>query len=132
MNDIKPIENKVVTKITTFGSKKNYIVIETVASFINYYNYINTPSYKTVVKNETQDTEIIPINYSFLDSPQVELIISQTKELILDGEKVSNITKEKIGELFSKEPDTYLKILEEIKNNSEEVDKGLKNKLKIF
>lgn len=128
-NSVDPIKEKAVSNITAYGTEKNKIEIETVASFINYFNYLNTPKYKTVISQigEQQSTELVPINYTFNDAPEIELIFRQTKLVVLDGERITNITKEHIQEILSKCPNlTFKQILNDIQNNSEFSDMGLK------
>lgn len=125
MLKVEPIKELNISNIKEFGSEKNKLIVETVASFINYYNFLNTPMYKLVKDEVTNKTEYIEINFKVEDNPIIELIFKQTLKVIINGEEISNFKKEDILEIFNKYPDLYEKIYLDIKDNSVGRDKGL-------
>ena len=113
---IEALEDGKVTQVVTFYNKTDSIVIETVASFWNMFNYVNTPTTKVRVLKEGAH-EILTINYTAETSPVIELIKSQTLKLILDG-KEKQVEIESILEFFSRNPDLFKKIFNSILENS--------------
>ena len=113
---IEALEDGKVTQVVTFSNKTDSIVIETVASFWNMFNYVNTPTTKVRVLKEGAH-EILTINYTAETSPVIELIKSQTLKLILDG-KEKQVEIESILEFFSRNPDLFKKIFNSILENS--------------
>lgn len=120
------IKNNKITEIKSYGNDKNKVVIETVATFINYYNYLNTPT-KTMLKAVDNALEIRDINYKFQDSPAVELIYSQCQKIVLDGVVKEEKTKEDLARFFNIYPYLFKEILEDIKENSSDSDNFLLN-----
>lgn len=118
------IKNNKITEIKSYGNDKNKVVIETVATFINYYNFLNTPT-KTIIKENDNKLEIRDINYKFQDSPAIELIYSQCQKLIIDGQIKEEKTKEDLAKFFNMFPECYKEILEDIKKNSRDSDNFL-------
>ena len=113
---IEALEDGKVTQVVTFSNKTDSIVIETVASFWNMFNYVNTPTTKVRVLKEGAH-EILTINYTAETSPVSEVIKSQTLKLILDG-KEKQVEIESILEFFSRNPDLFKKIFNSILENS--------------
>ncbi len=143
--EIKPIPSKVATNVVTYGDKaSNCIVVETVASFLNYYNFINTPRSKTKtwqedyvdmngVVQKRDITENIPINYGFNESPVVNLVFSQIIEIVIDGDKKTTKTKEDLAKFLNKYPNEFNKAYDDIINSiklnfNDGSDKGLQKK----
>ena len=113
---IEALEDGKVTQVVTFSNKTDSIVIETVASFWNMFNYVNTPTTKVRVLKEGAH-EILTINYTAETSPVSEVIKSQTLKLMLDG-KEKQVEIESILEFFSRNPDLFKKIFNSILENS--------------
>lgn len=104
-----PLSDKAITNIVTYGDRsRNCLIVETVASYYNFFNFINTPTSRTReykeeyvdyngIKKDRLITEHDYINYSFSDNPTVQLIFSQVKEIILNGEKRIPKSKEDLA-----------------------------------
>ncbi|WP_068449148.1 hypothetical protein [Caviibacter abscessus] len=122
--NIEPIPEGKVSEILTFSNGNDSITIETVASFRNFFNYLNTPTTKLrVLDNEIY--EYITINYRLEDSPAFELIKSQTIKIIIDNKQVSDVTLDSLVEFFSRNPQSFKQIIEKINTNSQGRGKGL-------
>ena len=81
--EITPIPELKVSEVLTFTDKKDKITVETVGSYRNLFNYINTPKYKTRYLDENT-YERININYRLEDNPEIELF-SEVLKKILDN-----------------------------------------------
>lgn len=138
---VEPLSNLVATNVATYGDNEDCIVVETVASFYNFFNFINTPKefvrkYKIKDPNNETDsdgkviekeiTEIITMNYKFNEDPFIELVFAQTIDIILDGKKQTTKSKTKLAEFLNKKPEEFQKVVTDILMNSKERGKGLK------
>ena len=107
-NDSPVIPEQKITDIRTYGSDKDYIVVELVGKYRNMWNYLTKPEVIRRIKEDSKDIEIIPIEYNFTESKEVEFLFSQLNEIFLDGvsTKVSieNLQKfsDRHGEILSK------------------------------
>ena len=84
-NESPAIPEQKITDIRTYGSDKDYIVVELVGKYRNMWNYLTKPEVIRRIKENSKDIEIIPIEYSFTESKEVEFLFSQLKEIFLDG-----------------------------------------------
>lgn len=125
---VMPLENKVTTNVVTYGDNADCIVVETVASFYNFFNFINTPKNFTrkYTEQEREITEIIPMNYKFNEDPFIELLFEQTIDIVLDGKKQTTKSKVKLAEFLNKKPEEFQNAINDILINSKERGKGLK------
>ena len=102
------IPEQKITDIRTYRSDKDYIVVELVGKYRNMWNYLTKPEVIRRIKEDSKDIEIIPIEYNFTESKEVEFLFSQLNEIFLDGvsTKVSmeNLQKfsDRHGEILSK------------------------------
>ena len=107
-NESPVIPEQKITDIRTYGSDKDYIVVELVGKYRNMWNYLTKPDVIRRIKEDSKDIEIIPIEYNFTESKEVEFLFSQLNEIFLDGvsTKVSmeNLQKfsDRHGEILSK------------------------------
>lgn len=107
-NESPEIPEQKITDIRTYGSDKDYIVVELVGKYRNMWNYLTKPEVIRRIKEDSKDIEIIPIEYNFTESKEVEFLFSQLNEIFLDGvsTKVSmeNLQKfsDRHGEILSK------------------------------
>ena len=84
-NESPVIPEQKITDIRTYGSDKDYIVVELVGKYRNMWNYLTKPEVIRRIKENSKDIEIIPIEYSFTESKEVEFLFSQLNEIFLDG-----------------------------------------------
>ena len=84
-NESPVIPEQKITDIRTYGSDKDYIVVELVGKYRNMWNYLTKPEKIRRIKEDIKDIEIIPIEYSFTESKEVEFLFSQLNEIFLDG-----------------------------------------------
>ena len=98
-NESPVIPEQKITDIRTYGSDKDYIVVELVGKYRNMWNYFTKPEVIRRIKEDSKDIEIIPIEYSFTESKEVEFLFSQLNEIFLDGVNtvVSIVTGKQIG-----------------------------------
>ena len=107
-NESPVIPEQKIKDIRTYGSDKDYIVVELVGKYRNMWNYLTKPEVIRRIKEDSKDIEIIPIEYNFTESKEVEFLFSQLNEIFLDGvsTKVSmeNLQKfsDRHGEILSK------------------------------
>ena len=107
-NESPVIPEQKITDIRTYGSDKDYIVVELVGKYRNMWNYLTKPEVIRRIKEDSKDIEIITIEYNFTESKEVEFLFSQLNEIFLDGvsTKVSmeNLQKfsDRHGEILSK------------------------------
>ena len=107
-NESPVIPEQKITDIRTYGSDKDYIVVELVGKYRNMWNYLTKSEVIRRIKEDSKDIEIIPIEYNFTESKEVEFLFSQLNEIFLDGvsTKVSmeNLQKfsDRHGEILSK------------------------------
>lgn len=131
MEDVKKIEailEKRVTNIIEFGKDGNMVVVETVGRFRNLMNLIHKPRVKEryieekYIDREGKEQkreikEIQNIYYPFEESPEFELILSQTQKIILENKEVDT-TANNLIKFFDREPQMYQKIQRAIMDNS--------------
>ena len=84
-NESPVIPEQKITDIRTYESDKDYIVVELVGKYRNMWNYLTKPEVIRRIKENSKDIEIIPIEYSFTESKEVEFLFSQLNEIFLDG-----------------------------------------------
>lgn len=110
IDKIEKIKEGETTKVVSFGSKDNILVVETVASFINMMNYINTTS--TIIRFTDGAVEQLPNYFEFDKSREYRLVYSQVIKIILDGKEV-----EKTDKNFQRVLDLEKNIFHEILSN---------------
>ena len=107
-NESPVIPEQQITNIKTYGTKTDKLVVELVGKYRNIWNYLTKPDVIRRIKENSKDIEIIPIEYKFTESKEVEFLFSQLNEIFLDGvsTKVSmeNLQKfsDRHGEILSK------------------------------
>ena len=107
-NESPVIPEQKITDIRTYGSDKDYIVVELVGKYRNMWNYLTKPEVIRRIKEDSKDIEIIPIEYNFTESKEVEFLFSQLNEIFLDGVStivsMENLQKfsDRHGEILSK------------------------------
>ena len=111
--EITPIPELKVSEVLTFTDKKDKITVETVGSYRNLFNYINTPKYKTRYLYER-----ININYRLEDNPEIELLKMQTISIVIDDKEIKDITLDSIVEFFGRNPQLFSEVLKKILDNS--------------
>ena len=122
-NESPVIPEQKITDIRTYGSDKDYIVVELVGKYRNMWNYFTKPEVIRRIKEDSKDIEIIPIEYSFTESKEVEFLFSQLNEIFLDGVNtevsMENLQKfsDRHGEILNKA------ILELMKENMVQLKK---------
>ena len=122
-NESPVIPEQKITDIRTYGSDKDYIVVELVGKYRNMWNYLTKPEVIRRIKEDSKDIEIIPIEYSFTESKEVEFLFSQLNEIFLDGVNtevsMENLQKfsDRHGEILNKA------ILELMKENMVQLKK---------
>lgn len=84
-NESPVIPEQKITDIRTYGSDKDYIVVELVGKYRNMWNYLTKPEVIRRIKEGSKDIEVIPIEYSFTESKETEFLFSQINEIFLDG-----------------------------------------------
>ena len=115
--EISPIPELKVSEVLTFTDKKDKITVETVGSYRNLFNYINTPKYKTRYLDENT-YERININYRLEDNPEIELLKMQTISIVIDDKEIKDITLDSIVEFFGRNPQLFSEVLKKILDNS--------------
>ena len=83
--DSKAIPEGKVTNVKTYGSEKDYIVVELVGKYRNMWNYLKKHTHIQRIKKDKEDLEFIPIEYSLEDGKEFEFLLSQIEKIILDG-----------------------------------------------
>ncbi len=122
-NESPVIPEQKITDIRTYGSDKDYVVVELVGKYRNMWNYFTKPEVIRRIKEDSKDIEIIPIEYSFTESKEVEFLFSQLNEIFLDGVNtevsMENLQKfsDRHGEILNKA------ILELMKENMVQLKK---------
>ena len=104
-------------EITPIPELKVKITVETVGSYRNLFNYINTPKYKTRYLDENT-YERININYRLEDNPEIELLKMQTISIVIDDKEIKDITLDSIVEFFGRNPQLFSEVLKKILDNS--------------
>lgn len=115
--EITPIPELKVSEVLTFTDKKDKITVETVGSYRNLFNYINTPKYKTRYLDENT-YERININYRLEDNPEIELLKMQTISIVIDDKEIKDVTLDSIVEFFGRNPQLFSEVLKKILDNS--------------
>ena len=116
----KDVKDKIklkVSEVLTYTAKKDKITVETVGSYRNLFNYINTPKYKTRYLDENT-YERININYRLEDNPEIELLKMQTISIVIDDKEIKDITLDSIVEFFGRNPQLFSEVLKKILDNS--------------
>ena len=112
-----------ITDIRTYGSDKDYIVVEMVGKYRNIWNYITKQDQIKRQKENSKDWELIPIDFKFEESKEIEFLLSQTEKIFLEGVEVpkslENLIKfsDKHGEILS---DALMELITE---NKEQIKK---------
>ena len=79
------IEDSKVTDIKTFGSDKDYIVVELVGTYRNMWNYVQKQKTIQRLKENKEEVEVIPIEFTLEESREFEFLFAQIDKLYLDG-----------------------------------------------
>ncbi len=117
------IPEQKITNIKTYGTKIDKLVVELVGKYRNIWNYLTKPDVIRRIKENSKDIEVIPIEYSFMESKEIEFLFSQVKEIYLDGVNtevsMENLNKfgDRHGEILSEV------LLELISSNVEQIKK---------
>ena len=117
------IPEQKITNIKTYGTKIDKLVVELVGKYRNIWNYLTKPDVIRRIKENSKDIEVIPIEYSFMESKEIEFLFSQIKEIYLDGVSIEvsmeNLNKfsDRHGEILSEV------LLELISSNVEQIKK---------
>lgn len=128
--DVKPIADMEISKIISYGDSNNKIEVQTVASYINYFNYLSTPDY--TIKYNLKDgvrisEEFEKINYLYEENKNIELLFSQIEVIVLNGIRYDKDrkTKELLAEFLQYYSKLGIEALKDIHNNSKERFVGL-------
>ena len=122
-NESPVIPEQQITNIKTYGTKTDKLVVELVGKYRNIWNYLTKPDVIRRIKENSKDIEVIPIEYSFMESKEIEFLFSQIKEIYLDGVSIEvsmeNLNKfsDRHGEILSEV------LLELISSNVEQIKK---------
>ena len=122
-NEAPVIPEQKITNIKTYGTKTDKLVVELVGKYRNIWNYLTKPDVIRRIKENSKDIEVIPIEYSFMESKEIEFLFSQIKEIYLDGISIEvsmeNLNKfsDRHGEILSEV------LLELISSNVEQIKK---------
>lgn len=122
-NESPVIPEQQITNIKTYGTKTDKLVVELVGKYRNIWNYLTKPDVIRRIKENSKDIEVIPIEYSFMESKEIEFLFSQIKEIYLDGISIEvsmeNLNKfsDRHGEILSEV------LLELISSNVEQIKK---------
>ena len=117
------IPEQQITNIKTYGTKTDKLVVELVGKYRNIWNYLTKTDVIRRIKENSKDIEVIPIEYSFMESKEIEFLFSQIKEIYLDGVSIEvsmeNLNKfsDRHGEILSEV------LLELISSNVEQIKK---------
>ena len=123
-NESPVIPEQQITNIKTYGTKTDKLVVELVGKYRNIWNYLTKPDVIRRIKENSKDIEVIPIEYSFMESKEIEFLFSQIKEIYLDGISIEvsmeNLNKfsDRHGEILSEV------LLELISSNVEQIKKS--------
>ena len=122
-NESPVIPEQKITNIKTYGTKIDKFVVELVGKYRNIWNYLTKPDVIRRIKENSKDIEVIPIEYSFMESKEIEFLFSQIKEIYLDGVSIEvsmenlNKFRDRHGEILSEV------LLELISSNVEQIKK---------
>ena len=117
------IPEQKITNFKTYGTNNDYIVVEMVGKYRNIWNYITKQEQIRRKKENSEDWELIPIEYKFEESKEIEFLLSQTEKIFLEGVEVAksleNLIKfsDKHGEILSDA------LIELIMENKEQIKK---------
>ena len=117
------IPEQKITNFKTYGTNNDYIVVEMVGKYRNVWNYITKQEQIRRKKENSEDWELIPIEYKFEESKEIEFLLSQTEKIFLEGVEVAksleNLIKfsDKHGEILSDA------LIELIMENKEQIKK---------
>lgn len=125
---VQPLEDKEVTDVTSFGSKDTYIVVETIAKFGNMMNYLNTKEEIQRYNPVTQNVEIVPIEYDFLNSKEYKLVFNQVLKIVIEGTE-KELTKDNFNKVINIHKTVFENALNKILKSSDAVGFTIKHSL---
>ena len=111
----KTIPEGKITNVKTYGSDKDYIVVELVARYRNMWNYLKKHTHIQRIKKDKDDLEFIPIEYSLEDGKEFEFLLSQIEKVILDGVEVEK-TQENLLKFADRKGEGFTEALLELAN----------------
>lgn len=106
------------TFVVSYGSKTNCLVVETVASFINMMNYLNSSN--AITRFGEKGIESIPQNFEFDKCREYKLVYSQVIKIILDGKETSK-TEQNFNDVINREKNIFKEALTAILKRSDDV-----------
>ena len=122
-NEAPVIPEQKITNIKTYGTKTDKLVVELVGKYRNIWNYLTKPDVIRRVKENSKDIEVIPIEYSFMESKEIECLFSQLKEIYLDGVS-TEISMENLNKFGDRHGEILNEVLLElISSNVEQIKK---------
>ena len=122
-NESPVIPEQQITNIKTYGTKTDKLVVELVGKYRNIWNYLTKPDVIRRVKENSKDVEVIPIEYSFMESKEIEFLFSQLKEIYLDGVS-TEINMENLNKFGDRHGEILNEVLLElISSNVEQIKK---------
>ena len=122
-NESPVIPEQQITNIKTYGTKTDKLVVELVGKYRNIWNYLTKPDVIRRVKENSKDIEVIPIEYSFMESKEIEFLFSQLKEIYLDGVS-TEISMENLNKFGDRHGEILNEVLLElISSNVEQIKK---------
>ena len=122
-NEAPVIPEQKITNIKTYGTKTDKLVVELVGKYRNIWNYLTKPDVIRRVKENSKDIEVIPIEYSFMESKEIEFLFSQLKEIYLDGVS-TEISMENLNKFGDRHGEILNEVLLElISSNVEQIKK---------
>ena len=122
-NEAPVIPEQKITNIKTYGTKTDKLVVELVGKYRNIWNYLTKPDVIRRIKENSKDIEVIPIEYSFMESKEIEFLFSQLKEIYLDGVS-TEINMENLNKFGDRHGEILNEVLLElISSNVEQIKK---------
>ena len=122
-NEFHVIPEQKITNIKTYGTKTDKLIVELVGKYRNIWNYLTKPDVIRRVKENSKDIEVIPIEYSFMESKEIEFLFSQLKEIYLDGVS-TEISMENLNKFGDRHGEILNEVLLElISSNVEQIKK---------
>lgn len=115
---MKKVPDRETTSVVSYGTKENTLVVETVGSFINMMNYINSTN--TIIRFINGGVEQVPMNFEFDKSREYKLVYSQVIKIVLDGKECEKTEKE-LQRVLDIEKDIFSQILKDILEKSDGV-----------
>ncbi len=122
-NDLKnqkALEDKETTKVVSYGTSENQLVVETVASFGAMMNYKNYQGASTVYNKENLDIKVVPNPYDFKSSKEYRLVFSQVMKIVVNGQEADK-TEANFDKVLDRNKKIFSEILTDILKASDDV-----------